>query len=159
MVNVYKRAWIGPPDRASLYNLLMPPPSECCQQCKLMVLTEYIKHHFYVKHQMWICTTWVSFLHLLVVYSCLVFNSCCFYLLIFYFEKFSTWIWYCLLFAIYVKLKPLFKLHLDVGCDCLSLIRNSSWGILWGSQEGVAVESWLMEFVTTDVWWQAGRFQ
>ena len=151
--------WVGP--LGSLYNtLLMPPPSECCQQCKLMVLTaEYIKHHSYVKHQMRICTTWLSFLDLLVVYCCLVFNSCCFYLLIFYLEKFSTWIWYCLLFAIYVKLKPLFKLHLDVGCDRLSLISNSSWGILWGSQEGVAVESWLMEFVTTVVWWQAGRFQ
>ena len=142
----------------------MPPPRECCPQCKLMILTGYIKHHFLVKQQTWICTTWPSFLDLFVVYFHTIFLSIrillsCLYLLIFYFEKFSTWIWYCSLFAIYVKLKPLLKLHLDVGCDRLSLISNSSWGILWGSQEGAAVESWLMEFVTTVVWWQAGRFQ
>ena len=142
----------------------MPPPRECCQQCKLMILTGYAKHHFLVKQQTWISTTWPSFLDLFVIYFHTIFLSIrillsCLYLLIFYFEKLSTWIWYCLLFVIYVKLKPLLKLHLDVGCDRLLLISNSSWGILWGSQEGVAVESWLMEFVTTVVWWQAGRFQ
>ena len=77
-----------------------------------------VKHHVYVKQQTRICTTWPS-----VPITCLytVFISThklvvspnflsirivvnCFYLLIFYFEKFSTWIWR-LPFAVYVKLK------------------------------------------------------
>ena len=72
-----------------------------------------VKYHVYVKRQMRICTTWPSFpitrcllfiisadklvvplkiLSIIIVLSCV-------YLLMFYFEKFSTWIW-CLLFAL-----------------------------------------------------------
>ena len=74
-----------------------------------------VKHHVYIKRQTRISTTWPSFpllvvycwlfLHLLVVscnFSSIVLS--CFYLLIFYFEKFSTWIWH-LAFAVYMKLK------------------------------------------------------
>ena len=66
-----------------------------------------IKSHVYAKKQTWICTTWRGFLlncRLLFITSTkklsifisvlpirIVLNS--FYLLIFYSEKFSTWIW------------------------------------------------------------------
>ena len=74
-----------------------------------------VKHHVYVKRQTRICNTWPSFLftcRLLFIISILVSLNLltirivltCFYLLIFHFEKFSTWIWR-LLFAVYVKLK------------------------------------------------------
>ena len=77
-----------------------------------------VKHHVYVKRQTRICTTWPSFLftyRLLFIISthklaasrnflCKRIVLSCFYLLIFYIEKFSTWIW-LLTFAIYVKLK------------------------------------------------------
>ena len=73
------------------------------------------KHHVYVKRQTRICNTWPSFLftcRLLFIISTLVSLNLltirivltCFYLLIFHFEKFSTWIWR-LLFVVYVKLK------------------------------------------------------
>ena len=76
------------------------------------------KRHIYVKRQMQIYAMCPSFLFtccLLFIISTptlVVSNNflsirivlSCFYLLIFYFEKFSTWIWY-MLFAIYVKLK------------------------------------------------------
>ena len=76
------------------------------------------KHHVYVKRQTRICATWPSFpiscclLFIISTPTLVVSNNfssirivlSCFYLLIFYFEKFSTWIWY-MLFAIYVKLK------------------------------------------------------
>ena len=78
-----------------------------------------VKHHVYVKRQTRICTTWPSFpftcrllfiistqklvvslkiLSIRIVWSC-------FYLLVLYFEKFSTWI-RRLPFAVYVKLNP-----------------------------------------------------
>ena len=66
-----------------------------------------VKHHVYVKRRTQICSTWPSFpvtcclrfiisTHKLVVSRNflsirIVLN--CFYLLIFYFEKFSTWTW------------------------------------------------------------------
>ena len=77
-----------------------------------------VKHLVYVKRQTRICTTWPTvpitclytvffsthelvvspnFLSIRIVLSC-------FYLLIFHFEKFSTWIWR-LLSAVYVKRK------------------------------------------------------
>ena len=66
-----------------------------------------VKHHVYVKRQTRICTTWPSFpitcrlrfiisTHKLVVSRNFLSVSIvlsCFYLLIFYFEKFSTWTW------------------------------------------------------------------
>ena len=65
-------------------------------------LSRVVKHHVYVKRQTWICTTWPSFLFTcrllflistpkLVLSIRIFFN--CLYLLIFYFEKFSAWIW------------------------------------------------------------------
>ena len=77
-----------------------------------------VKHHVYVKRQTRICTTWPSFLftcrlqfiistHKLVVsrnFLSIRIVLSCFYLLIFYFEKFSTWIW-SLPFGVYVMLK------------------------------------------------------
>ena len=77
-----------------------------------------VKHHVYVKRQTRIFTTWPSFpftYRLLFIISthklaasrnflCKRIVLSCFYLLIFYIEKFSTWIW-LLTFAIYVKLK------------------------------------------------------
>ena len=77
-----------------------------------------VMHHVYVKRQTRICTTWPSFPFnyrlLFIISTRKLAASCnflskrivlsCFYLLIFYFEKFSTWIWR-LTFAIYVKLK------------------------------------------------------
>ena len=76
------------------------------------------KHHVYVKRQMRIYAMWPSFfftccwLFIISTPTLVVSNNflsirivlSCFYLLIFYFEKFSTWIWY-MLFAIYMKLK------------------------------------------------------
>ena len=75
-----------------------------------------VKHHVYVKRQTRICTTWPSFAfscRLLFIISTDKFVVSrnflstrivlsCFYLLIFYFEKFSTWLWR-LPFAVYVK--------------------------------------------------------
>ena len=66
-----------------------------------------ITHHVYVKRQTRICTAWPSFLFtcrlLLIIstpklvisrnFSSIRIVLSCFYLLIFYFEKFSTWIW------------------------------------------------------------------
>ena len=77
-----------------------------------------VKHHVYVKRQTRICTTWPSFpftcclLFIISTLKLLVSRNVlsrgivlsCFYLLIFYFQKFSTWIWR-LPFAVYVKLK------------------------------------------------------
>ena len=74
-----------------------------------------VNHHVYVKRQTQICTSWPSFPHYLSFISThksvvspqflsIRTVSSCFYLLIFYFEKFSTWIWR-LPFAVYVKLK------------------------------------------------------
>ena len=77
-----------------------------------------VKHHVYVKRQTQICTRWPSFLftcRLLFIISTpklvvlrnflsLRIVFCCFYVLIFYCEKFLTWIWR-LPFAVYVKLK------------------------------------------------------
>ena len=79
------------------------------------------KRHVYVKRQTRICTTWPSF-----SFTCrLLFNtqisSCtlllsirivlnCVYLLIFYFEKFSTWIWQ-LPYAVNVTLNRVIKNH------------------------------------------------
>ena len=77
-----------------------------------------ITHHFYVKRQTRICTAWPSFLFtcrlLLIIstpklvisrnFSSIRIVLSRFYPLIFYFEKFSTWIWR-LPFAVYVKLK------------------------------------------------------
>ena len=76
--------------------------------CSKRVVRE-VKRHVYVKRQTRMCTTWLSFLftcRLLFIISTLklvvsrtffihiriVF--CCFHLIIFYFETFSTWIWY-----------------------------------------------------------------
>ena len=71
-------------------------------------LTREEKHHVYVKWQTRICTTWPSFLFtfrlLFIIFTSKLVVSCnflsiriivlsCFYLLIFYFEEFSTWIW------------------------------------------------------------------
>ena len=81
-------------------------------------VTGEVKHHVYVKQQTRICTTWPSFLftcRLLFIISTpkLVVSRnflsirivlSCFYLLIFYFVKFSPWIWR-LPFAEYVKPK------------------------------------------------------
>ena len=53
-----------------------------------------IKRHDYAKRQTWICTTWPGFVlnwRLLFITARVVLNS--FYLLIYYSEKFSTWIW------------------------------------------------------------------
>ena len=78
-----------------------------------------IKFHVYAKREMWICTTWPSFsfncrqLFITstteywssftpVLYIRIVLDS--FYLLIFCFEKFSTWIWR-LPFGVNVNLK------------------------------------------------------
>ena len=75
-----------------------------------------VKHHVYVKRQTRICTTWVPFTcrllsiistNKLVVsrnFSSIRIVLSCFYLHIFYFEKFSTWIWR-LPSAVCVKLK------------------------------------------------------
>ena len=77
-----------------------------------------VKHHVYVKRQTRICTMWPSFLltcRLLFIISTpkLIVSRnflsirivlSCVYLLFFYFEKFSTWIWR-LPFAVYVRLK------------------------------------------------------
>ena len=77
-----------------------------------------VKHHVYVKRQTRICITWPSFpvtcrllfiisTHKLVVvpnFLSIRIVLSCFYLLIFYFEKFLTWIW-GFPFAVYVKLK------------------------------------------------------
>ena len=85
-----------------------------------------VKHHVYVKRQTRICTTWLSFLltcHLLFIISrpklavsrsflCIRIVLSCFYLLIFSFEKFSTWIWR-LPFTVYVKLKLFFIILID----------------------------------------------
>ena len=76
-----------------------------------------VKHHLYGKRQTRICTTWPSFpltccLLLILSTDKLVVSHnflsirivlSCFYVPIFYFEKFSTWIWR-LPFAVYVKL-------------------------------------------------------
>ena len=84
----------------------------------ISVTIERLSTHVYVKRQTRICTTWPSFLftyRLLFIISthklaasrnflCKRIVLSCFYLLIFYIEKFSTWIW-LLTFAIYVKLK------------------------------------------------------
>ena len=82
-------------------------------------IARQVKDHVYVKGQTRICTTWPSFpftcrllfiistqklvvslkiLSIRIVWSC-------FYLLVLYFEKFSTWI-RRLPFAVYVKLNP-----------------------------------------------------
>ena len=72
-----------------------------------------VKHHVCVKRQTRICTTCANFLFYLsltfiistpklVLSIRIVLSS--FYLLIFYFEKFSTWVWR-LPFGLYVKLK------------------------------------------------------
>ena len=96
----------------------------CCFFLNSLYLWTYlcinrdVKHHVYVKRQTWICTTWPSFpftcrwlfffsTHKLVVSSNFLsirIVLSCFYLFIFYVEKFSTWIWR-LPFAVYVKLK------------------------------------------------------
>ena len=66
-----------------------------------------VKHHVYVKRQTRICTTWPSFpitcrlLFIISTHELVVSHNflsirivwSCFYLLIFYFEIFSTWIW------------------------------------------------------------------
>ena len=84
------------------------------------------------KEQTRICTTWPSFLftcHLLFIISThkLVDSRnflsirivlSCFYLLIFYFKKFSTWIWPSL-FAVYVKLELFI-----VGSFCVRFARS-----------------------------------
>ena len=70
-------------------------------------VTREVKHHVYVKRQTRICSTWQSFsitYHLPFIISTrkLVVSRnflsigivlSCFFLLIFYFEKFPTWIW------------------------------------------------------------------
>ena len=76
------------------------------------------KHHVYVKRQTRICTTSPIFLFtcrlLFIIYTPKVVVSrnflsmrivlSCFYLLIFYFEEFASWIWRSP-FAVYVKVK------------------------------------------------------
>ena len=84
----------------------------------LLLALETLRHHVYGKRQTLVCTTWPSspftcrFLFIISTHEKLVVSRIflsigivlsCFYLLIFYFEKFSTWIWR-LPFAIYVKL-------------------------------------------------------
>ena len=85
-----------------------------------------VKHHVYVKRQTRICTTWLSFLFtcrsLFIIsrpkfsvsrsFLCIRIVLSCFYLLIFSFEKFSTWIWR-LPFTVYVKLKLFFIILID----------------------------------------------
>ena len=84
----------------------------------LLLALETLRHHVYGKRQTLVCTTWPSspftcrFLFIISTHEKLVVSRIflsigivlsCFYLLIFYFEKFSSWIWR-LPFAIYVKL-------------------------------------------------------
>ena len=90
----------------------------CIARARHSLATREVKHLVYVKRQTRICTTWPSFLftcrllfiistHKLVVsrnFLSIRIVLSCFYLLIFYVEKFSTWIWR-LPFAVYVKLK------------------------------------------------------
>ena len=89
-----------------------------CQLLELLLLIREVKHHVCVKQQTRIRTTWPSFLftcRLLFILSMpkLVVSRnffsikivlSCFYLLFFYFEKFSTPTWR-LPFAVYVKIK------------------------------------------------------
>ena len=77
-----------------------------------------VKHQVYGNRQTRMCNTWLSFpftyrllfiisTHKLVAsrnFLSITIVLSCFYLLIFYFEKFSTWIWR-LPFTVYVKLK------------------------------------------------------
>ena len=93
--------------------------------CERPPLIREVKHHAYVKRRTRICTTWPSFLftcRLLCIistpklavprnFSPIRIVLSCFYLLIFYFEKFSTLIWR-LPFAVYVKLKLSISDHL-----------------------------------------------
>ena len=86
--------------------------------CIHLRLIVEVQHHVYVKRQTGICTTWPSFpftcrllliisTHKLVVsrnFLAIRIVLGCFYLLSFYFEKFSTLVWR-LPFAEYVKLK------------------------------------------------------
>ena len=74
----------------------------------LLLTLETLRHHVYVKRQTLVCTTWPSFsftcrfLFIISTHEKLVVSRnflsigivlSCFYLLISYFEKFSTWIW------------------------------------------------------------------
>ena len=79
--------------------------------------TGEVKEHVYVKQQTQICNSWPSFpftcrlLFIISTHKLEVSRNflsirivlSCFYLLIFYFQKLSTWIWH-LPFAVYVKL-------------------------------------------------------
>ena len=92
-------------------------------------LSEKVKHHVYVRRQTRICTTWPSFpftcpllfiisAHKLVVSRNflsirIVLSS--FYLLICYFEKFSTWIWRLPFAVCDVKLPNFTRLRYGVG--------------------------------------------
>ena len=103
-----------------------------------------VKHHVYVKRQTRICTTWPSFpftcrllfiisSHKLVVsrnFLSIRIVLSCFYLLIFYFEKFSTWIWR-LPFAIYVKLKPSNDLYTHSNKTHFQSRKVLHWASFW----------------------------
>ena len=98
--------------------------------CKLFCHIREIKSHVYTKWQTWICTTSPSFplsCHLLFNYFYskissfmpvlsirIVLHS--FYLLIFYSEKFLTWIW-SLLFVVNVTLNlSIAAKQFEMGC-------------------------------------------
>ena len=109
-----------------------------------------VKHHVYVKRQTRICTMWPSFLltcRLLFIISTpkLIVSRnflsirivlSCVYLLFFYFEKFSTWIWR-LPFAVYVKLK------LSNRNTCYHAIFLVKWSLKTSNPCGACTPMWL----------------
>ena len=114
------------------------------------------KHHVYVKRQMRICATWPSFLFtccLLFIISTptlVVSNNflsirivlSCFYLFIFYFEKFSTSIWY-MLFAIYVKLTQYSTVKVSVKENKVPTEKNSSRASIFTTKASYCI--WLTD--------------